>query len=134
MEDTTSASVDMYFDKNKRIIVERGQGHIDFKHRFVLFDILYLLAQNQGVSFSKEKLAKCIWKNEYDPFIHDKLIYTSFCRLRRIIESPLEGEQKQRGKYIVRDKHGYAFNPNAKIRFQSQEDSALGNLDISSPI
>lgn len=135
IEDVNDSTVDLYLDRTNRKIVERSLGTIDFKHRFVLLEILFLLSKFPGTYFDKEQLAKMIWKDEYNPLIHDKLIYTSVSRLRKLIE-PEDGDTKR--KYIIRGKDGYTFNPLAKIRFhmevKSTNERAIGNVDLSSPV
>lgn len=124
------SSVDIFLDKRNRVVKERTLGHIDFKHRFVLLEILFLLAREPGVHFSKNKLVDLIWGNEYNPLVHDKLIYTSISRLRKLIEP----DQEQR-KYIIRDRNGYLFNPHVNVRMQADSDAGLKNgVDISSPV
>ncbi|MBI2522093.1 MAG: tetratricopeptide repeat protein [Bdellovibrio sp.] len=136
IEDVHDASIDIYLDRTNRQIVEKGLGTIDFKHRFVLLEILFLLAKNPGQYFDKEQLAKSIWKDEYNPLIHDKLIYTSVSRLRKLIE-PKNGKGEKR-KYIIRGKDGYTFNPRVKIRFhienRAEEAGPIGNVDLTSPV
>jgi len=136
IEDVNDSSVDLYLDRNNRKIKERALGTIDFKHRFVLLEILFLLAKNPGQYFDKEDLAKSIWKDEYNPLIHDKLIYTSVSRLRKLIEPKLARGEKR--KYIIRGKDGYTFNPQAKIRFhmetKSVDDRTIANVELSSPV
>lgn len=131
--DVNDSSVDLYLDRHNRVIHEKTLGTIDFKHRFVLLEILFLLAKNPGGSFNKEDLAKSIWKDEYNPLIHDKLIYTSISRLRKLIE-PKGGNRK----YILRGKDGYTFNPRVNARFHKEEDlgakKVIGNVEISSPV
>jgi tetratricopeptide (TPR) repeat protein len=131
--DVNDSSVDLYLDRHNRVIHEKSLGTIDFKHRFVLLEILFLVAKNPGSSFNKEDLAKSIWKDEYNPLIHDKLIYTSISRLRKLIE-PKGGNRK----YILRGKDGYTFNPRVNARFHKEDDSnsrrIIGNIDISSPV
>jgi tetratricopeptide (TPR) repeat protein len=85
VEDVNDSSIDLYLDRHNRVIHEKDIGSIDFKHRFVLLEILFLLAKNPGQSYNKEDLAKSIWKDEYNPLIHDKLIYTSISRLIKLI-------------------------------------------------
>ena len=112
---------------------EKRLGTIDFKHRFVLLEILFLLARNSGSYYDKEELAKLIWKDEYNPLIHDKLIYTSVSRLRKLIEP--KGEKRT---YILRGKEGYTFNPLVKTRFQGGKDvksvSEYANIELSTPL
>ena len=126
------SSVDIYLDWDNRKIKEKTLGIIDFRHRFILLEIFNLLVRNVGELFSKEQLAKIIWENEYDPRIHDKLIYTSMSRLRKIIEP----ESKTKYKYIIRTKEGYTFNPKAKVRFQreSSVNSRINKVELSSPV
>ncbi len=136
IHDVNDSSVDLYLDRTNRMLKEKSLGEIDFKHRFVLLEILFLLAKNPGVYFDKEKLAKLIWANEYNPLIHDKLIYTSVSRLRKLIEpKKFHGEKR---KYIIRGKEGYAFCPEAKIRFHMEPkvtvDKAIANVEICSPV
>jgi tetratricopeptide (TPR) repeat protein len=133
VEDVNDSSVDLYLDRHNRVIHEKHLGTIDFKHRFVLLEILFLLAKNPGEHYDKEDLAKSIWKDEYNPLIHDKLIYTSISRLRKLIEP--KGTNR---KYILRGKDGYTFNPRVNARFHKEEDTIskkiIGNVEISSPV
>lgn len=133
ISDVQDNSVDLYLDRTNRVIYERDQGAIDFKHRFVLLEILFLLAQNPGVYYDKEQLVAAIWKDEYNPLIHDKLIYTSVSRLRKLIE-PDESKRK----YILRGKDGYALNPHIVIRFHKENDlkirESIGNIDLTAPV
>ncbi|MBG60229.1 MAG: hypothetical protein CME67_05980 [Halobacteriovoraceae bacterium] len=133
VEDVNDSSVDLYLDRHNRVIHEKNLGSIDFKHRFVLLEILFLLAKNPGSHFNKEDLAQSIWKDEYNPLIHDKLIYTSISRLRKLIEP--KGSNR---KYILRGKDGYTFNPRVKARFHKEDDpktkKVIGNIEISSPV
>lgn len=133
VNDVNDTNVDFYIDRQNRLIHVKELGTIDFKHRFVLLEILFLLAKNPGKYFDKEDLASDIWKDDYNPLIHDKLIYTSVSRLRKLVEP-----QDQKSKYIIRGKDGYTFSPAVNVRFyhgagDKQLDS-IGNVEISSPI
>ena len=101
--------------------------------QIVLLEILFLLAKNPGQSYNKEDLAKSIWKDEYNPLIHDKLIYTSISRLRKLIEP--KGANR---KYILRGKDGYTFNPRVNARFHKEVDTysrkVIGNVEMNSPV
>ena len=136
IDDVNDSNVDLYLDRTNRKLREKNLGLIDFKHRFVLLEILFLLAKNTGKHFDKEELARIIWKDEYNPLIHDKLIYTSVSRLRKLIEPNLG--KKDRRKYILRGKDGYTFNPDAKIRFHAEQkcevSNSIANVEISSPV
>jgi tetratricopeptide (TPR) repeat protein len=136
INDVNDSSVDLYLDRTSRKVKERNLGTIDFKHRFVLLEILFLLAKNAGTYFDKEKLAKAVWKDEYNPLIHDKLIYTSVSRLRKLIEP--KNDKGEKRKYIIRGKDGYTFNPMAKIRFHLENkatiEKSIANVELSSPV
>ena len=143
IQDVNDSSVDLYLDRTNRKVHERDIGVIDFKHRFVLLEILFLLAKNAGSYYDKEDLAKSIWKDEYNPLIHDKLIYTSVSRLRKLIEPKISTEngrkfKSEKRKYILRGKDGYTFNPGAKIRFHMDSkfvvNKTIANVEISSPV
>ncbi len=132
INEVNDSNIDFVIDKTERIIKEKNLGIIDFKHRFVLLEILYLLASNPGRFFDKEDLSREIWREEYNPLIHDKLIYTSISRLRKLIEP--SGEKN---KYIVRGKDGYTFSPHVKVRFchnSPQSRESIGNIEIGSPL
>jgi len=137
LEELNDNTVDLYLDKVNRKVKEREIGLIDFKHRFILLEILFLLAKNAGEYYDKDALAKQIWKDEYNPLIHDKLIYTSVSRLRKLIEP--KNDRNIKRKYIIRGKDGYTFNPLSKIRFcmeqeVSVDDHSIANVEISSPV
>ena len=124
------SSVDICLDKRNRIVQEKTLGCIDFKHRFVLLEILFLLAREPGVYYTKNQLVDLIWGNEYNPMIHDKLIYTSISRLRKLIEP-----QQGRRKYIIRDRNGYLFSSHVNVRIQADtEVNFQSSVDISSPV
>ena len=133
VDDVNDSSVDLYLDRHNRVIHEKILGTIDFKHRFVLLEILFLLAKNPGSHFDKDELAQSIWKDEYNPLIHDKLIYPSISRLRKLIEPKGGGR-----KYILRGKDGYTFNPRVNARFHKENDTIskklIGNVEMSSPV
>ena len=135
IRDVNDSSVDIYLDRDNRKIRERYLGVVDFKHRFVLLEILFLLASNPGIPYDKQKLAEAVWKDDYNPLMHDKLIYTSVSRLRKLID-PKGGAQR---KYILRGRDGYTFNPEVKIRFHKEEQrrsgpGSIGNVDLGSPV
>ncbi|MFN8370875.1 MAG: winged helix-turn-helix domain-containing protein [Bacteriovoracaceae bacterium] len=136
INDVSDSSIGMSIDKLNRKIYVQSIGEIDFKHRFVLLEILFLLALKPGVYYTKEDLAQTIWKNEYSPLIHDKLIYTSISRLRKLLE-PNEGSADSQRRYIIRGKDGYAYNPQIKVRFHKEvdvESDKYQNIDLTDPV
>lgn len=104
------AQYDIVFDQSSKAIVERKKGRIDFKNQFILLDMLRLFLKNPGEVYSKEALVKRVWKQEYDPGIHDNKIYVTIKRLRKMIEPDYD-----KPKYIFRAKNGYYLNRNTKV-------------------
>lgn len=96
----------LVIDRERKIILEKTLGEVHFERRFVLLEILYLLASQPGKVFSKEELVDKIWRESYNPMIHDSKVYTSISRLRKLIEPDFK-----RPIYILNERDGYAFNP-----------------------
>lgn len=107
-------SFDVLFDEANHLVVEQKIGRIDFKNQFILLDLLKLFIQNQGIIFSKEYLVENVWKQTYDPGVHDNKIYVTIKRLRKLIEPEYD-----KPKYLFRAKNGYYFNKAVKVHFES---------------
>lgn len=105
-----TSEIDMVFDLDNHAIVEKSLGKIDFKNQFILLDLLKLFISNQGQIFSKEYLVEQVWKQDYDPEVHDNKIYVTIKRLRKMIEPDYD-----KPKYIFRAKNGYYLSKNAKV-------------------
>ena len=104
------ADYDLLFDVEKHSVLERKIGKVDFKNQFILLDLLKLFAQNQGKVYSKEYLVEQVWKQTYDPGVHDNKIYVTIKRLRKMIEPDYD-----KPKYIFRAKNGYFMNKSARV-------------------
>lgn len=101
---------DMVFDEVNHTITEKKLGKIDFKNQFILLDLLKLFVLNQGVIYSKEYLVENVWKQTYDPLVHDNKIYVTIKRLRKLIEPDYD-----KPKYIFRAKNGYYFSKAVRV-------------------
>ncbi|MGZ3649517.1 MAG: winged helix-turn-helix domain-containing protein [Bdellovibrionota bacterium] len=97
-------------DRERKVIIEPKIGEVHFERRFVLLEIFYLLASSPGKVFSKEDLVDKIWRESYNPMIHDSKVYTSISRLRKLIEPDFK-----RPVYILNERDGYAFNPAVQL-------------------
>ncbi len=106
---------DLVFDLENHTVVEKRLGKIDFKNQFILLDLLRLFVQNQGQVYSKEYLVEQVWKQSYDPAVHDNKIYVTIKRLRKMIEPDYE-----KPKYIFRAKNGYFMNKSAKVHLDQR--------------
>lgn len=100
----------LMIDRERKVIIESTLGEVHFERRFVLLEILYLLASQPGKVFTKEDLVDKIWRENYNPLIHDSKVYTSISRLRKLIEPDF-----RRPIYILNERDGYAFNPSVKL-------------------
>ncbi|QDK39401.1 hypothetical protein DOE51_18275 [Bdellovibrio sp. NC01] len=109
----TQSNFDLIFDEANHAVIEKKIGRIDFKNQFILLDLLRLFVTNQGQIYSKEFLVENVWKQPYDPAIHDNKIYVTIKRLRKLIEPDYE-----KPKYIFRAKNGYYMNKAARVHFE----------------
>lgn len=107
----TQSNYDLVFDEENHSVVEKKLGRIDFKNQFILLDLLRLFVRNQGTVYSKEYLVENVWKQPYDPAVHDNKIYVTIKRLRKMIEPDYE-----KPKYIFRAKNGYYMNKAARVQ------------------
>lgn len=106
---------DLVFDTSKNTIVEKKMGRVNFHNQFILLDLLKLFLRKPGEVYSKEEIVKKVWKQSYDPRVHDNKLYVTIKRLRKMIEPEYE-----KPKYIFRAKNGYYLNKEAKVLFQNK--------------
>jgi tetratricopeptide (TPR) repeat protein len=107
---TSAEDYDLIFDPTTNAVTERKKGRVDFKNQFILLDMLRLFMKQPGAVHSKEHLVKQVWRQEYDPTVHDNKIYVTIKRLRKLIEPDYD-----KPRYIFRAKNGYYLNKNTKI-------------------
>lgn len=104
---------DLQFNVTEGVLREKNIGDVQIKNQFVLVDLLKLFLGNPGEVFSKEELVKKVWKQSYDPRVHDNKIYVTIKRLRKIVEPDIN-----KPKYIFRAKNGYYLNKTARVYLQ----------------
>lgn len=109
-----SEDYDLIFDSVTNSLTERKRGRVDFKNQFILLDMLRLFMKQPGAVYSKEVLVKQVWKQDYDPSVHDNKIYVTIKRLRKLIEPDYD-----KPRYIFRAKNGYYLNKNTKILMEN---------------
>ena len=107
---TQTEDYDLIFDPVSNTVTEKKKGKVDFKNQFILLDMLRLFMKQPGAVYSKENLVKQVWKQDYDPAVHDNKIYVTIKRLRKLIEPDYD-----KPRYIFRAKNGYYLNKNTKI-------------------
>jgi tetratricopeptide (TPR) repeat protein len=108
-----SGEYDLVFDSVNKQVTEKNRGKVDFKNQFILLDLLRLFLKTPGEVYSKEDIVEKVWKQSYDPSVHDNKLYVTIKRLRKLIEPDYD-----KPKYIFRAKNGYYLNKNAKILLQ----------------
>lgn len=116
----TKNAFDLVFDLEAHTVTERKLGKVDFKNQFILLDLLKLFLQNQGQVYSKEYLVEQVWKQDYDPAVHDNKIYVTIKRLRKMIEPDFD-----KPKYIFRAKNGYYMNKSARVHIERNNEGGL---------
>ena len=84
--DPEADKYDLIVHSSSNSVVEKKRGQVNFKNQFILMDMLRLFLKNPGEVYSKEELVKKIWRQEYDPRVHDNKIYVTIKRLRKMIE------------------------------------------------
>ncbi|MCB0378891.1 MAG: tetratricopeptide repeat protein, partial [Bdellovibrionales bacterium] len=83
---SSKSPYDMIYDVHTHSVTEKTKGKIDFKNQFILLEMLKLFLAHPGRVFSKEELIETIWKQNYNPSVHDNKIYVTIKRLRKVIE------------------------------------------------
>lgn len=112
----TEPKFDIVYNSAKHLVMEKNKGRIDFNNQFILLDLLELFLAHQGESFSKEQLVKIVWKQTYNPDVHDNKIYVTIKRLRQLIEPDIE-----KPKYIFRSKNGYYFSKESRVQLMTEK-------------
>ena len=117
---SSQSPYDMVYDVNSHSIVEKTKGKIDFKNQFILLEMLKLFLAHPGRVFSKEEFIETIWKQSYNPSVHDNKIYVTIKRLRKVIEPDYN-----KPKYLFLAKNGYYFSKDVKIQIRGQQSNPL---------
>jgi DNA-binding winged helix-turn-helix (wHTH) protein len=107
-------SVDLLIDSQKGIIYTPEKGKQNIGKQFILLQLLEVLAEshlsktNKGLS--KGELIKKVWKEDYQPTLHDNKLYYNVNRLRRLIEA-----NPKKPQLILNWKKGYRLAPHLQI-------------------
>ena len=112
------SEMDLIFDTRTGILIEKAKGEIRFEGQFILRDLLRIFLENPGRVFSKEELVRRVWREAYDPKIHDNKIYVTIKRLRKLLEP-----ENAKSDYILRAKNGYLLNPKTRVQITDPTNS-----------
>ena len=110
VQKSSKSPYDLIYDVQTHAIIEKTKGKIDFKNQFILLEMLKLFLAHPGRIFSKEELIETIWKQSYNPSVHDNKIYVTIKRLRKVIEPDYN-----KPKYIFLAKNGYYLSKDLRI-------------------
>lgn len=113
-----ASNCDIILDNRMNLIKERQKGLVDFRNQHILFELAQTFILNPGARYGKEQLIKNIWKQDYNPQVHDNLIYVSIKRLRLLIEPDPEAP-----RYILRDRKGYYLPKHINVQIQNPEEA-----------
>ena len=114
LPDDVLEEFDLIFSESLGTLIERHKGEVNIKNQAILMNMLRLFLSHPGEVYSKEKIVSNIWRQDYDPCIHDNKIYVTIKRLKQIIEPNYD-----KPRYIFRSKKGYFLNKNTKIGWHS---------------
>ena len=113
LSENGDSKYDIVFNAASNAVTESKKGKVDFKNQFILLDMLRIFLGHPGEVYTKEALVTAVWKQQYDPAVHDNKIYVTIKRLRRMIEPDFD-----KPKYIFRAKNGYYLNKNTRVLFE----------------
>lgn len=100
-----------------KLVLSKKQVSLDAKP--IVVTCLRLLMENPERFFSKEELTTLVWKEEYNPLVHDARIYSLISNLRRIF-------REQKMDDLIQESAGrYAF----VCQSRSAVVAALGHQD-----
>lgn len=122
LKSISSYDYDLIVNFSANSIIEKHKGRINFKNRFILLDLLKMFLFQPGVDHSKENMVEQIWKEKYDPSVHDNKVYVTIKRLRELIEPDIHHP-----RYIFRGKRGYYLNDKMKILLKN---TSLENKEV----
>lgn len=92
--------------------IQVNQEQIYLEKNELLFKLLLILANDKNKHKSKEQIVRDLWRENYNPLIHDTRIYTSIKRLRRLLSASL-GEG-----FIKSTAEGYILNSQIRIQIR----------------
>ena len=90
----------------------KDKGKLELDRHHLLFRLLVYLIRNKEKVVSKKELINSVWHEEYDPLMHDQLIYVTVNKLRRQIEG---GPDSKEVTFIRNNDEGYCINKKTKF-------------------
>lgn len=101
-------------DHSHRTVITPAGKQVPVGNQFVLITLLKMLGGMPGAKLSKEEITRKLWKQDYNPLVHDNKIYVTIRRLRKLIEP-----DSRHPAYVLNAEDGYMFNPKVSFKVQS---------------
>lgn len=115
-------AVDLLIDSRNGFVSTRENNQISLRKQHILLNILEVLSKAQDSrkngGLSKAEIIESVWKETYQPKIHDNKLYYNINRLRKIIEPDMN-----KPRYLLNSKEGYRFAPGLRVRFIAPNDT-----------
>ncbi len=112
-------AIDLLIDSRKGEVKTRESGIVSLRKQYILLHILEALSNahfkpgKEGEKgLSKAELIESVWKEPYQPQVHDNKLYYNINRLRKLIEPNVRKPQ-----YLLNWRKGYRLAPGLKIQF-----------------
>ncbi len=86
-------------------------------------ELLYFFSCRSGEFFTKEQIIGFVWKESYNPLVHDSRVYTSVKRIRELLS------EFTRKEAIVQENGRYGIHPELKFAVLSLEHDDQGLND-----
>jgi len=86
-----------------------GREKLDLQDKPLIEELLYFLVCHPNESYTKEQLIGFVWRETYNPLVHDSRIYTSVKRIRQMFASLGEKE------VVIQDAGRYGLSREIKF-------------------
>lgn len=83
-----------------------GTHEVSFRGQELLVELLKLFMEHKDSGLDKETIVKNVWKEEYDPRVHDNKIYVTVHRLKRLLKN-----LGTTSPSLLKNQKGYRLNP-----------------------
>ncbi|MGE4131614.1 MAG: winged helix-turn-helix domain-containing protein [Bdellovibrionales bacterium] len=99
------------FELQQDQVLRRPNGdQIRIGSQVILRDLLKVLAAEPGRILGKEELVQRVWKESYDPSVHDNKLYVTIRRLRTL----LDADEKE--SHILGSREGYQMSRSFSLK------------------
>ncbi len=126
LQEIKGSGYDLIVNLKNNSIIERHKGKVAFKSQYILMDLFKIFLNRPGTVYTKEQIAEELWREKYNPSVHNNKIYVTIKRLRELMEPNCQSPT-----YIFRNKDGYYFNKNAKVLLKYKDKNQSQHPEVS---